>query len=312
MISAVIVTYESATCVGRCIASLRDALPAAELIVIDNASRDDTISAVGAAAPQARVIRNPRNDGFGRACNRGAEAAHGSHVLFLNPDVVVTAVDHERLDALLTESPFGLAAPAFIGERGRLRADRAWPSELLTHTLATLRPREWRGGRPRDDTGHSPWVAGALLLVSRAEFLDLGGFDRRFFLYYEDRDLSRRYRTADLRIRTTEAIRARHTQGTSSALDGLRAAPMAWSLLGWIQYLYIHEGARRAFRAAHVSLGTLHAARAALRALAFLGWGRARRKTRQLDAVFDFLHRQVASGDTTFCPDAMRLIRRLA
>src|SRR5437899_12467319 len=92
MISAVIVTYDSAECVGRCIVSVRDALPDAEFVVVDNGSHDDTVSAIRAAAPQARVIQSGENLGFGRACNAGAEAARGSHVLFLNRDAVVTPV----------------------------------------------------------------------------------------------------------------------------------------------------------------------------------------------------------------------------
>lgn len=80
MISAVIVTYNSAGCVGRCLASVRDALPDAELVVVDNGSHDGTIRAVRAVAPQARLIESDENVGFGRACNIGAEAAGGSHL----------------------------------------------------------------------------------------------------------------------------------------------------------------------------------------------------------------------------------------
>jgi hypothetical protein len=81
-----------------------------------------------------------------------------------------------------------------------------------------------------------------MLLVSRKEFLDLGGFDPRFFLYYEDRDLSRRYRNADLPVRVTEGVLGRHVAGTSSASDGLRAFPIAWSLPRLGQYICIYDG----------------------------------------------------------------------
>jgi N-acetylglucosaminyl-diphospho-decaprenol L-rhamnosyltransferase len=311
MISAVVVTYDSAACVGGCIASVRDVLPRAEIVVVDNRSRDETVNAIRAAAPQARVIENDENVGFGRACNVGAEAARGSHVLFLNPDVVVTAVRQRRLHELLATRPFGLVAPDLEGEVDRRRAENSWTRDFFAHTLETFRPREWRrpGGRHSADDA---WVSGAMLLVSREEFLELGGFDPRFFLYYEDRDLSRRYRYANLPVLTTEAISGRHVPGTSSASDGLRAGPMAWSLLGWIQYICIHDGERTAWRAARATLTTLRVLRLAAHALASLPWARARRKARQLDEVLRVLTEHASGDNAGFCPDALRLVRGLA
>src|SRR5215204_6601702 len=92
-ISAVVVTYNSAACVGGCIASVQGLLPSAEIVVVDNASDDQTTDVVRSSAPRARLIESGENVGFGRACNIGAEAANGSHVLFLNPDVLVLGAD---------------------------------------------------------------------------------------------------------------------------------------------------------------------------------------------------------------------------
>jgi GT2 family glycosyltransferase len=335
MISAVVVTHDSATCVAGCLASVQAALPRAEIVVVDNRSSDETLGIVRATAPQARVIANAENLGFGRACNTGAKAARGSHVLFLNPDVVVTAIQRDRLRDLLAEQPFGLVAPALEDETDRRRTERSWRGEYLAMTFGTVRPREWRGrsghylrgfgGRailpsrePRLErrARHSrpsqrTWVSGALLLVSRDEFLNLGGFDPRFFLYYEDLDLSRRYRNANLPIRTTEVLWGRHDVGTSSGSDGLRTAPMAWSLLGWIQYMYIHEGERKAKYAAYATLTTLRALRRATQTLALLPWDRPRRKTQQLDELGALLANHAANDDAAFCPEALRIIRGL-
>jgi N-acetylglucosaminyl-diphospho-decaprenol L-rhamnosyltransferase len=312
MISAVVVTYDSAACVGGCIASVRRVLPNAELVVVDNGSRDETIRLVQAAAPHARLIESGKNLGFGRACNAGAEAAQGSHLLFLNPDVVVTAARHEELHTLLANRPFGLVAPALEGDGDRRRAEESWAKEYFAHTLETLRPREWRRTARHHRRTDATWVSGAMLLVSRKEFLELGGFDSRFFLYYEDRDLSRRYRDANLKVRTTGAVCGRHAAGTSSATDGLRAGPMAWSLLGWIQYICIHDGERTAWRAALATLTTLRVVRVLVHVLASLHWGRARRKARQMDELFRFLAEQVSGEGAEFCPDALRVIRGLA
>jgi GT2 family glycosyltransferase len=312
MISAVIVTYDSAACVGRCIASVQDALPHAEIVVVDNRSRDETVNAIRAAAPDARVIESDENVGFGRACNAGAEAARGSHVLFMNPDVVVTAVRDERLQELLATRPFGLVGPALEGEWDRRRAEKSWAAEYLGQTVETLRPREWRHRTRSHQRPQRAWISGAMLLVSREEFLELGGFDPRFFLYYEDLDLSRRYRNVNLPIRTTEAIHGRHTAGTSSVSDELRAGPMAWCVLGWIQYMCIHEGERRARRAAHATLTTLRMLRLGMQALAVFHSARARRKARQLDELLQLLAEYASGDDARFCPDALRVVRGLA
>jgi N-acetylglucosaminyl-diphospho-decaprenol L-rhamnosyltransferase len=312
MISVVVVTYESATCVGRCIESIRNVLVDAELVVVDNGSRDESLSEVQLAAPEASLIQNPENVGFGRACNAGATAARGSHVLFVNPDVVITAVDEDELRTLVASRPFGLAAPAFEDERDRRRAENTWPAEFLAHTFETLRPRGWRQRQHRYREGQAAWVSGGLLLAARDEFLALGGFDPRFFLYYEDRDLSRRYRGANLPIRETNAIRGRHEAGTSSALDELRTGPMSWSFLGWIEYLFIRDGEPTARVAARATLGTLRVLRFGMRTLAALRLGRARRKAEQIDELLSAVAKRAARDEGGFCPDALEVIRGLS
>jgi len=311
MISAVVVTYDSAACVGRCLTSVREVLRDVELIVVDNGSHDGTVRAVRAAAPEAKVIEIGENVGFGRACNTGAEAAAGFHVLFLNPDAVVAGADVETLDVLLEARPFGLVGPALEGETERRRAESSWIAGYFTHTFETLRPRERRPRVRSSEEGTSAWVSGAMLLVSREEFLRLGGFDPRFFLYYEDRDLSRRYREAGLPILTTNAIRGRHAVGRSSANDGLRAGPAVWSLLGWIQYVAIHDDERAAERLARATLVTLRLLRLGMSVLAAMRWARARRKARQLDELLLLLAERASGDDTRFCPDALRVVRGL-
>ncbi len=309
MISVIVVTYDSAACVQGCIASIRCAFPDAELIVVDNASRDDTVDAVRAASPDVRLIRNESNLGFGRACNRGAEEARGSHLLFVNPDVVVTNVDGHQLDELLGPRPFGLVAPVLEGEADRRRAHRTWVREYISHTYGTLLPRELhlRGRTYNGDA--DAWVSGALLFASREEFLGLGGFDPRFFLYYEDQDLSRRYREAGLPVRMVEAIRGRHVGGGSSLSDDLRAEPMAWSILGWIEYLWIHEGPASARRAARATLMTLHALRRGVGLLAIAGSSRGERKACQLDELLRLLSRDASVATAGYCVDALQLVR---
>ena len=82
-LSAVVVTHNSADILGACLRSLRAELPNAEIIVVDNAPSDETRLRCK-AVPGIMLLENSANAGFGRACNQGARAAAGSHVLFLN------------------------------------------------------------------------------------------------------------------------------------------------------------------------------------------------------------------------------------
>ncbi|MGI8886646.1 MAG: glycosyltransferase family 2 protein [Gaiellaceae bacterium] len=311
MISAVVVTYDSAGCIGHCLTSVREVLPGVELIVVDNGSRDETVAAARAVAPDAQVIEIGENVGFGRACNIGAEAAAGHHLLFLNPDSSLLSADITRIDVLLAARPFGLIAPALEGELERRRAESSWITGYFNHTFETLRPREWRPRVRSSGDATSAWVSGAMLLVSREEFMRLGGFDPRFFLYYEDRDLSRRYREAGLPIQTTDAIHGRHAVGRSSASDGLCSWPAAWSLLGWIQYVAIHDDERAAKRLARATLATLRVLRLGTHALAATRWDRSQRKARQLDELLAHVAERSAGDDVRFCPDALRAVRGL-
>src|SRR6478672_7324612 len=71
MVTAVVVTYNSAACVGHCLASLLEHLPDAEIVVVDNASADHTGQVVATVAPTARFLSLEENIGFGQACNLG-------------------------------------------------------------------------------------------------------------------------------------------------------------------------------------------------------------------------------------------------
>jgi N-acetylglucosaminyl-diphospho-decaprenol L-rhamnosyltransferase len=312
MISAVVVTHESALCVGRCLASLAEQLPSAELVVVDNASTDASVPVARAAG--AQVVELPRNVGFGRGCNAGVETASGEHILFVNPDVTLASVAHEKLEDLLAQRPFGLVAGRLVDERGAAPRERpspepSWPAEFLTLTVGMLRPRGLRMPLRLNRESPDGWASAALLLVARGEFERLGGFDPRFFLYYEDRDLSARYREARLPLRVTDAFVGTHVGGRSSEGDPLRVEPAGWAFLSWLQYVYIHRGERPARLSAAAGWRTLRTIETALSACSSLAprAGRIARKQRQVSGLLAFLRARAGSSDD-FCPEARRLL----
>ncbi len=310
-LSAVVVTYNSAAVIEACCRSVRRWLPEAEILVVDNGSSDDTV-ALCQRLGGIDVLAAGVNAGFGRACNQGVGAASGTHVLIFNPDVELSSVDAARLEAELALRPFGLKAPVLEGGSGGGSLKSRWTRDLLHHALDPVRPRELPALARRPARRTQWWPAGALLMVERTEFLDLGGFDPRFFLYYEDRDLARRYGAASLPIGEVAALRAQHSRGTSSTGEAASAAIReGWSYLSWIEYLAKWEGPRAAARAVSA---TGHLRRAVDGALALLERAgplaaRATRKREQMRRVEAFVAAEArAKPGDGFYPEARAII----
>jgi N-acetylglucosaminyl-diphospho-decaprenol L-rhamnosyltransferase len=209
-VTAVVVSYNVAPLLERCLASLRRAraeLQAEggdlELVVVDNASADGSAALVRARFPEATLLANRRNRGFGAACNQGAAAGGGGPVLFLNPDAEVTPGALPALLDRLRRTP----RAAVVGPRLVYADGRPQPTRRRFPTLGVLflesTPLEWR--RPGWDAlrryraadlpetaGPVDWLSGACLLVRMAAFEEVAGFAPPFFMYFEEVDLARR------------------------------------------------------------------------------------------------------------------------
>jgi hypothetical protein len=318
-LSVVVVTHNSEHCIQACVAAARRVLGRCELVVVDNLSEDATLERATAIAPDARIVEMGCNAGFGRACNAGARAATCEHVILMNPDVVLGHVDWSLLEDLMSEDQFGLMAPglAFDHDAGAAQpqvfARVSWLSELATMALGPFRPRELVRRARLATHRDALWACGALMMVRKTEFLDVGGFDERFFLYYEDQELGARYRRAQLPLRGTDAISGVHAAGTSSDDPrDRRIEPMAWCLVSWLELVAMDYGPRRAAVSWTVVQCTHRVARRALRVVAALTEsGRLRRKVDQLEALEQTVNRIVASGgdgEPAFCPMAREAI----
>lgn len=194
--SVIIVNHNARQYLGACLHSLlNDDIPPHEIILVDNASTDDSVPYVREFFPSVRVIRNPANVGFGQACNIAAQYAEGKYLVFLNPDTVVRPGWLEALIAALEANPqAGLATPKIL-----LLADAEHINTCgnkIHCTGLTL----CRGlGMAHDAFPYLEEVdaiSGAAFAIRRDLFTALGGFDEAFFLYMEDTDLSWRARLA--------------------------------------------------------------------------------------------------------------------
>lgn len=193
-VSVVVVVYESGPTLAQCLAALRSqTFVNFETLLVDNASSDRTAQAAAGADSALILIENVRNLGFATAVNQAARAARGRWLALLNPDAYAAPDWLERLVAAAAENP---TVRSFASRQ--LMADD--PSRLDgLGDVMSLAGYPFRGGFGHIDPGDtSPgWVfsaCGGAMLIDRALFLGLGGFDERLFCYCEDVDLGYRLR----------------------------------------------------------------------------------------------------------------------
>ena len=196
----VVVSYNSRETLRRCVAPLAHD-PRLRVIVVDNASSDDSLGAL-ADLPVERVALDS-NGGFGSGCNVGWRRGSSPGVLFLNPDATMSAADVLELADALERTGAGAVAPRIVDEAGRTEWSlRRFPSvrtmfgqALFVHRVrpdATWADEVIRDDRRYESEGECEWASGACLLVRRSLLEELGGFDDGFFMYSEDVDLCRR------------------------------------------------------------------------------------------------------------------------
>ena len=193
-LSVVLVTFNDGEIAATAAAEVaRQLRPGDQLVVLDNASADGTADAIAAAAPEAKLIRSQTNSGFAGGCNRGAAAATGDLLLFLNPD---TDPAPDFCDAIRRPMQDGRGWAAWQG----LVTENGGTTVNTAGNVVHFTGISWTGmsGEPVQAVPSEPRevavVSGACLAIPRAEWESVGGFPGRFFLYCEDTDLSLRLR----------------------------------------------------------------------------------------------------------------------
>ncbi len=230
MLSIVIVSWNTAVLLADCLGSISTGTTGLEhhIIVVDNASTDDSAAMIAREFPAVQLIRNAENVGFARANNQGLRASTGRYVLFLNSD---TRVPCGILSALVefmdahpdagacsprlaradgSTQPFtfgGDPTPAYLFARGWMRLIR----HRAVHDWETL------------ESQSVDWVSGACLLARRDAVLQVGGFDEDFFMYFEDNDLCLRLRRAGWKVFYNPQVSITHLGGASLALNDARS-----------------------------------------------------------------------------------------
>jgi N-acetylglucosaminyl-diphospho-decaprenol L-rhamnosyltransferase len=228
----------------------RDNFILSRVIVVDNNSVDGSCDNLVDFGFELLIKHNERNRGFAAACNEGAKEGRADYLLFLNPD---TLLHEDSLDKPIAfmEHPInrevGIVGIQLIDEFGQVsRSCARFPNaqQMFTQTLGLDRVaprffvshfmREW----DHEESREVDQVMGAFFLIRRKIFEELNGFDERFFVYYEDLDLSFRAHRAGWRSFYLSNVRAYHKGGGIS--EKIKPARLFYSLRGRILYSYKH------------------------------------------------------------------------
>ncbi len=215
-VSVVVPNWNGKHHLERCFASL-EALSyggRVELILVDNGSRDGSIALMRRRHPRVRLIQNRVNEGFAAACNRGARAAEGAVVAFLNNDMRVEPGWLEGLIAALRDGARCAASLIMSWDGSRVNyAGGGMNFHGIGIQLGLGDADAARHQRP----GDTLFACGGAMAVERRLFLEAGGFDEDFFAYYEDVDFGWRLWVLGEKVAYAPASVAYHHHSATSA-----------------------------------------------------------------------------------------------
>jgi O-antigen biosynthesis protein len=232
LISIVIVNYRVPDYLKRTLLSLREAdlYDRSEVIVVDNASQDDSRTRITGEFPEVVWVGLKNNIGFGKACNVGAKNARGEFLLFLNPDTLVSTTTLKVCVEFFASHPrAGLMGPKIINADGSLQAGcrRSFPSPLVAFYrlagLSKMFPKSRRFGKYNltyldpDTAAEVDAVSGSFMFVPASLFREINGFDETFFMYGEDLDLCCRVKEKGRTVWYNPATQIIHFKGKSAA-----------------------------------------------------------------------------------------------
>jgi N-acetylglucosaminyl-diphospho-decaprenol L-rhamnosyltransferase len=242
-VDVVVVSYNSRDNLRACVLPLATAEDIA-VCVVDNASGDRSLDVVSDLG--VRTIPSTVNGGFAYGCNLGWRSGMAPHVLFLNPDAVIEPGSVRVLsDALEADPGIGVVAPLIRDDDGSVAlSQRRFPRATSTFAAAIFVHRlfphaAWASETVQEawryETPASPdWVSGACLMTRRSLLEQIDGWDERFFLYCEDKDLCLRVRQAGFDVRYEPRAVASHLEGRS-APTGQTTAVLAESRLRYAE-----------------------------------------------------------------------------
>ncbi|MGC8652992.1 MAG: glycosyltransferase [Candidatus Kryptoniota bacterium] len=230
-VSVIVVSYNVREFLANLLKSLKLALMGidSEIIVVDNASEDETVAYLRKTYPELTIIENRSNLGFGKANNQAARIAHGDHLLLINPDAVVEENTVKEMLSFMKAFPdAGAAGCRILNADGTLQraCRRSFPTPWVAFTkisgLSSLFPRSKIFGRynltylDEDNVHEVDAISGSFMFIPRRIFEEVGGFDEDYFMYGEDLDLCYKIKQAGYRVYYNPSTSIIHFKGQST------------------------------------------------------------------------------------------------
>lgn len=231
-LSIIIVSWNVQALLRACLSSVFRSLGGlpveAEVIVVDNDSRDGSAEMVAQEFPVVKVSRNNANVGFTRANNQGIATASGRYLLLLNPDAELAPGSLKSLLEYAEAHPkVGVIGPKLVFPDGTVQSSRRRFPSLLTGCLESTVLQRYLPDHPSlrhyyvldgsdEDTQEVDWVVGACMLVRRDAVECVGAFDERFFMYSEELDLCYRIKRAGWKVIYLAQAQVIHHEAKSS------------------------------------------------------------------------------------------------
>ncbi|GAB2706681.1 glycosyltransferase family 2 protein [Nocardia thraciensis] len=224
-VDLILVTYNSAEDLTRFLPTLHAAVEPLTLnvICVDNASADDSADVVEQHG--GTVIRNSENLGLTRAINQGAAKGSGEWILVANPDTVLSPGAIARLvDTATTDDRVGLIGPRIAQLDGRpYPTGRKFPG-VAVGIIHALLGAVWKSnpatvayfGRPVEVVSDVDWISGCCMLFRRSAFEAVGGYDERYFMYFEEVKIALDMHRAGYRVVLDPDVEIRHREGGST------------------------------------------------------------------------------------------------
>lgn len=220
--SIIIVSYNTAAYLKKCLNSIflncgRDDF---EIIIVDNNSTDESPEMLKAYGDKISLIANNRNLGFGAANNQAAKIAKGKIIFFLNSDTEVKGDILTPIQKYFQENAkTAVLSPALIDENSQPQEYAYGKFPNMLNVMNKFRNQE---SRNEQDVFATDWVSGAALVVRKSLFEKIGGFDEKFFMYFEDIDLCKRIKDLGYEVVVFNKAQVTHFCGKSLNSFGWR------------------------------------------------------------------------------------------
>ncbi len=232
-LTIIILTYNSSQLIKFCLQNIN--LNKYEIIIIDNASTDNTLEIISANFPQIKIIKNDQNIGYGRSNNIALRQTKTPFALLMNVDAII---DEEYIDKILNliqqNQSIAIAGPMIY-------AGELTEGKIIKESLDTRINKKRRRYYEDQNFYFSQFITGAAMFLNMELMKKIGFFDEGFFLYCEDNEICKRVINKGYQTAIVKNTKAHHLSGKSSTVSPDEVYRIYWHRFGWSKLYYTEK-----------------------------------------------------------------------